>query len=111
MKKRIIAVWILLCAIAGARSGTITGMVRAHGKEGAEASASSGGKYESRQFKFVERVNYAELRDFVVYIVGPVGSKVSVPEKPAQVRSILPELVILRHLLSLTPRQSLAATW
>jgi plastocyanin len=88
MKKRIIAVWILLCAIAGARSGTITGMVRAHGKEGAEASASSAGKYESRQFKFVERVNYEEMRDFIVYIEGRVGEKPVAPEKHAQVVTV-----------------------
>src|SRR5262245_31680307 len=50
-------------------AGTITGTVSARGKEGTD-SAASGGKYDSRQFKFVEKINYAELRDFVVFIEG-----------------------------------------
>lgn len=59
-------------------SGNILGTVRAQGKEGAP-SESGGGKYDSRQFKFVERVNYEEMRDFVVYIDGPVGTNALVP--------------------------------
>ena len=58
--------------IAHAHGGTIIGTVRAHGKEGAEQTTASG-KYQSRQFKFVERVNYEEMRDFIVYIEGAVG--------------------------------------
>jgi plastocyanin len=79
-------VLILVCALGGtvADAGTITGTVHAQGKPGTEADASSG-KYDSRQFKFVERVNYDELHDFVVYIEGPVGNKAAPPEKPAQV--------------------------
>jgi plastocyanin len=46
--------------------GTITGVVRAEGKDAPLDGA--GGKYDSRKFKFAERVNYADLRDFVVYI-------------------------------------------
>lgn len=88
MKKKIVGVAILLSAIAGAQCGTITGIVRAHGKEGAEASASAGGKYESRQFKFVERVNYEEMHDFIVYIEGKVGDTPIAPEKHAQVVTV-----------------------
>ena len=33
---------------------------------------SASGQYDSRKYKFVEKVNYEELRDFVVYIAGPV---------------------------------------
>lgn len=57
----------LLCA-AALRGGTITGTVTAHGK--AEAESQGGGKYESRKYKFVEKVNYSELRDFIVFIEG-----------------------------------------
>jgi hypothetical protein len=62
--------WLALCAIflAGAysaRAGSITGTVRAQGKEGAD-SAAPDGKYASRKYKFAERIDYAELRDFVV---------------------------------------------
>jgi plastocyanin len=55
-------------AFANAQAGTIAGVVRAQGKEEVEAAS---GKYDSRKFKFVERINYAELRDFVVYIDEP----------------------------------------
>jgi len=63
-------------------AGTITGIVRAEGKAGAETPG--GGKYDSRKFKFVERVNYAELRDFVVYIDQP-AAKATPPAAPVQV--------------------------
>jgi plastocyanin len=67
-----------------AQAGTITGTVRAQGKAGADAGAAVG-KYDSRQFKFVERVNYNEMRDFIVYIEGKVGTNSTAPEKPAQI--------------------------
>ena len=67
------------------QAGTIVGSVRAEGKPGADVEA-QGGKYDSRQFKFAERVNYAEMHDFVVYIVGPVGdTPVAPPEKPVEI--------------------------
>jgi plastocyanin len=88
MKKRFIFFAILTLLVDPAQSGTIIGTVRAHGKEGAEASATTGGKYDSRQFKFVERVNYEEMRDFIVYIEGPVGEKPIAPEKHAQVVTV-----------------------
>lgn len=58
---------LVLALAAPAPAGTITGSVRA---EGAPAAAGGGGgdKYASRRYKFVERVDYAKLTDFVVYI-------------------------------------------
>lgn len=67
-----------------ARAGTLTGTVRAEGKTGANGDVACG-QYDSRKFKFVERVNYAEMRDFVVFIEGPVGAKPAAPDKPVQV--------------------------
>lgn len=67
------------------RAGTIAGTVRAEGKAEAEKDALCG-KYDSRQFKFIERINYAELHDFLVFIEGPLG-KVAPPEKPAQIKT------------------------
>jgi plastocyanin len=65
-------------------AGSIHGIVHARGKENAPPPASSG-LYASRRFKFVERINYDELRDFVVYIKGPIpGTKP--PEIPAVIR-------------------------
>lgn len=79
---------ILLLAPVGSlvNAGTITGVVNAEGKPGTEASA-AGGKYESRQFKFVERVNYEEMRDFVVYIDGPAGATPSSTPRTAEVNT------------------------
>jgi plastocyanin len=74
---------LLACAglllIGNVQAGTISGTVRARGKDAAEESA-GGGAYDSKRFKFAERVNYDELRDFVVYIEGPV------PGAPAPAR-------------------------
>lgn len=62
----------LLAAAAPARAGTLTGVVRAEGKRIADGEA-AGGAYDSRKYKFLEKVDYDELRDFVVHIEGPVA--------------------------------------
>jgi plastocyanin len=85
MKMILTSLAIIMTMAAATHAGTIIGSVRAEGKAGAEADALCG-KYDSRQFKFIERINYAELRDFLVFIEGPVG-KVVPPEKPAQVKT------------------------
>src|SRR2546430_377912 len=66
------------------QAGTITGQVRAQGKEGADQDV-AGGKYESRKFKFAERINYAELHDFIVYIDQAPEQKPKPPAQPVQV--------------------------
>jgi plastocyanin len=58
------------------QGGTITGTVSAQGKAEAEGAA-AGGRYDSRKYKFVEKINYAELRDFVVFIEGRTTNEVS----------------------------------
>jgi plastocyanin len=56
-------------------AGTISGVVRAQGKEGADGDA-GGGNYSSKALKTAERIDYDQMRDFVVYIKGPVpGAK------------------------------------
>ncbi len=65
--------WILTAVMAvsvmTAQAGTLTGTVRAAAPAGPpEAAASGDGAYDSRRYKFVEKVDYAHLRDFVVYI-------------------------------------------
>jgi plastocyanin len=64
---------ILMMACTAGWAGTIIGNVRAEGKAGANDAARSG-PYASRKYKFVERVDYSALRDFVVYIEGSVGA-------------------------------------
>jgi plastocyanin len=75
---------LLLASAQLARPGTITGLVRAQGKEAANQDAAAG-KYNSRQFKFVERINYAEMRDFVVFIDEAPADKPKPPAEPVQV--------------------------
>lgn len=65
-------------------AGEIVGVVHAEGKTAAGAET-SGGNYDSRQFKFVERVDYAAMHDFLVYIDGPVGTNRPAPAAPLQV--------------------------
>jgi plastocyanin len=52
-------------------AGTIHGIVKAEGKTEGQAGA-AGGKYDSRKYKFVERIDYSQLKNFVVYIEGPL---------------------------------------
>jgi plastocyanin len=59
-------------ALCTASAGTITGIVSARGAQAAE-EAQAGGNYQSRRYKFAERVDYARLRDFIVYIDQSVG--------------------------------------
>lgn len=74
---------ICLCLPAIALAGTITGTVKGQGKPAAETAG--GGKYDSKKFKFAERVDYSQLHDFVVYLEGPVGPKPEPPKTPQQV--------------------------
>jgi plastocyanin len=80
----ILLIFILTFTADRLNGGTISGLVRGRGKEGAEENG-GGGKYDSRKLKFVERVEYDELRDFVVYIEGPPGTKQPAPSAPAKV--------------------------
>jgi len=61
----------LTAIVAGA--GVITGNVSAQGKTNAD-DAAAGGAYASRKYKFVEKVDYSALHDFVVFIEGKVGT-------------------------------------
>ncbi len=65
-------------------AGAIVGTVRAEGKAEAGGSGLSG-KYDSRKFKFAERVSYNDLEDFVVYIDEKPATPAAPPSKPLQV--------------------------
>jgi plastocyanin len=71
--RRFLSAVILMLVCTTGWAGTIIGTVRAEGKAGADDAAGSG-PYASRKYKFVERVDYSALRDFVVYIEGSAGS-------------------------------------
>lgn len=82
--KRFLSAIILVIACAAGSAGTITGNVRAESKTGADDNA-AGGSYASRKYKFVERVDYSAMRDFVVYIEGRVGPTNAPPANVVQV--------------------------
>lgn len=73
---------IILTFVHVGFAGTISGTVRAKGRSELEEQ---GGKYDSRKFKFAEKVDYEEMRDFVVYIDQPPTEKVAPPAKPVEV--------------------------
>ena len=77
---------LLALCCTPAPAGTITGTVRAQGAEPA-AGGAGGDAYASRRYKFVERLDYDQLRDFVVYIdqVFP-GGTFAPPTQPAVIR-------------------------
>lgn len=63
-----LACYLLCGGILGA--GTIRGRVRAQARPEIQEDIEAG-KYESRKYKFLERINYDELKDFIVYIDQP----------------------------------------
>ncbi|HEY1790861.1 MAG TPA: carboxypeptidase regulatory-like domain-containing protein [Verrucomicrobiae bacterium] len=70
----IVMIAAFLCG-ASAFAGTIVGNVHAEPKAGADSTdGAADGAYASRKYKFVPKVDYAAMKDFVVYIEGPVGT-------------------------------------
>jgi len=57
-------------AFQPACGGTISGTVHAEGKAGTEGTGATDDAYGSRKYKFVQRVDYAAMKDFVVFIDG-----------------------------------------
>lgn len=82
---RSMLVILLAAVVLPMRGGTIVGTVSAEGKPEAAEASGKGGKYDSRKFKFVERVDYGEMRDFVVFIDQKPAGTVVPPAKPVQV--------------------------
>jgi len=66
-----------------AAAGEIVGKVRAEGKPEAKEDLTNG-SYESRKYKFLDRVEYDQMRDFVVYIDQPMPRS-KPPSSPVQV--------------------------
>jgi plastocyanin len=78
--KKIIFILILISTIAAAHAGNIIGTVRAQGKISSDSSGAED-HYDSRAYKFAEKVDYDDMRDFVVYIEGAVGTNAAPPQK------------------------------
>ena len=80
----VLSLALIFLSFERSQAGAITGRVRAHGKETPDVD-SGGGKYASRKYTFLERVDYSSMRDFIVFIEGPIGGPVAPPDKPVQV--------------------------
>lgn len=69
----------------GTRAGTVEGLLSAQGRDEA-ADSTSGGAYASRRYRFLERVDYTTLRDFVVWLE---GSTVPPPASTSEVKRVV----------------------
>jgi plastocyanin len=71
---KIFATLGLACVLGmtAASAGTINGVVRAQGPE-APPGADADGSYASHRYKFAEKIDYAHLTDFVIYIDQPLA--------------------------------------
>ncbi len=67
MTKLIPVLLLVLLAPASVPGGTITGLVSARGAPETD-DAGGDGAYQSRRYKFAERMDYDHLTDFVIYI-------------------------------------------
>lgn len=81
-------------SVSPASAGTITGTIAAQGPS-APVEAGGGGAYASRRYKFVEKIDYDALRDFVVNVVDYVAP----PPGPVPVKIVQKEATFEPHVL------------
>lgn len=75
-----------LSAAVSLSAGTLTGTVKARGAD-TGAAAAGGDAYGKRKYKFVETIDYDQLRDFVVYIDQAMpGAPFTPPKEPVLMR-------------------------
>jgi plastocyanin len=68
--KVFVSLSLVFAAAMSSFAGTLCGTVKAQPKPELAETSSGGGKYDSRQFKFVEKIKYDQIKDFIVYIEG-----------------------------------------
>ncbi len=79
---RLVTTFSLLAAVAAvADAGSIVGTIRAVAPKLDAVTPPDGGAYQSRRYKFLEKLDYSDLRDFVVSI-----DEVKLPPGPHQAR-------------------------
>jgi plastocyanin len=66
--------FFLSLTIIVARAGTITGNISAQGKTNVLDATAPDGPYASHKYKFVPKMDYAAMHDFVVYVEGSLGT-------------------------------------
>jgi plastocyanin len=69
----VIIVVLLALGTTPCLGGSIVGTVRALPPRADGAQPPGGGAYGSRRYKYVEKIDYAQLRDFVVYVDQPMS--------------------------------------
>lgn len=84
MKILLTAISLTVLISSGVFAGTIKGHVKAQARPEVVKDIEEG-KYENRKYKFLERINYDELKDFVVYVDQPMLNSVQPPPKSVQV--------------------------
>src|SRR5258705_9440050 len=83
-----------LISLATAKGGVLYGTVKAQPKpESGERVGAGGGKYDSRQFKFVDTIKYDQIKDFIVYIDKPMTNSTF----PAQTRDVITQKDAMFH--------------
>jgi len=70
VKMGLLAALAITFLLPPTQAGTITGTVEARGPEGEDSAGNSDGNYASRRYKFLERVDYDRLSDFVIFVDG-----------------------------------------
>lgn len=73
MMKQVLALVGMAWAVGAASAGTIVGTVHGVAPANEHDGGGGGGAYDSRRYKFAEKIDYDRLRDFVVYIDQPVS--------------------------------------
>ena len=94
MKRFSILALTILASLSAGRAGTITGTVTAQGPP-APVEAGGSGAYASRRYKFVEKIDYAALTDFVIY----VDQLVAPPAGPAPKKVVQKDATFEPHVL------------
>jgi plastocyanin len=75
MKGSVVLIFAVFLSVVPSFAGTIVGNVHAEGKADANsANSAADGAYASRKYKFVPKVDYSGMHDFVVYIEGAMGT-------------------------------------
>ncbi len=72
VKRFLFGAVLALLSVAGSRAGSISGTVSAQGPT-TPAETGGGGAYTSRRYKFVEKIDYEALTDFVINVEGLVA--------------------------------------
>ncbi len=85
---------LFFAALSAVPAGTITGTVTARGPS-TPGEAGGGGAYSSRRYKFVEKIDYDSLRDFVVNI----DQLVSPPAAPPPLKVVQRDATFEPHVL------------